>query len=449
MNSWIDYFLTLAEQVQKTAGTAGILRLRFMGEDSTFVRFNHGLIRQSGEVRQATMNLHLVADQRQMKASASLSMDSLPTDLATCLRLVERMKSEIHQLPEDPYIPEPSKEASSSRQDEVSAHGAPAWSSQDHVADILKLSQGMDMVGIYAAGQLFDGYQDNQGNVHTKGSRNFNFDYSIQLKGDKAVKRSYAGNEWQLETIAAQFAEAKKHLSILDQAPRRIDPGSYRVYLSPAAVGEILQVMSWGGFSLLAHKSGRSALQKLYSGAANFSPLFSLWEEPQVGPAPQFNQEGLLKPKSLPLIVEGKAKEMLVSSRSAKEFAVASNGADTGEHPSSLVVAPGSLPMADVLEALGTGLLIGNLWYLNYSDLSNGQITGMTRFATYWVEKGKIVAPLENMRFDDSLFSLLGDELEALTQERELSLEDRTYESRQRGCNLLPGLLLKKMRFTL
>lgn len=40
------------------------------------------------------------------------------------------------------------------------------------------------------------------------------------------------------------------------------------------------------------------------------------------------------------------------------------------------------------------------LWYLNFSDRPGGRITGMTRFASFWVEDGRIVAPLNVMRFD-------------------------------------------------
>lgn len=68
-------------------------------------------------------------------------------------------------------------------------------------------------------------------------------------------------------------------------------------------------------------------------------------------------------------------------------------------------MAGGSLEQARILEALDTGLYIGNLWYLNYSDMPAARLTGMTRFATFWVENGQIRAPVSTMRFDDSLYS--------------------------------------------
>ena len=76
-------------------------------------------------------------------------------------------------------------------------------------------------------------------------------------------------------------------------------------------------------------------------------------------------------------------------------------------------------------------------------------MTGMTRFATFWVEKGRIVAPVDVLRFDDTLYRLLGDNLEALTQETELLLDPNTYGARMLTSTTLPGALVKEMSFTL
>ena len=52
------------------------------------------------------------------------------------------------------------------------------------------------------------------------------------------------------------------------------------------------------------------------------------------------------------------------------------------------------------MKKIDTGLYLGNLHYLNWSDNIGGRITGMTRYACFWVEDGEIVAPIENMRFE-------------------------------------------------
>ena len=73
----------------------------------------------------------------------------------------------------------------------------------------------------------------------------------------------------------------------------------------------------------------------------------------------------------------------------------------------------------------------------------------MTRFATFWVEGGRIVAPVDVLRFDDTLFRMLGPNLEALTAETELALESNTYGERQLTSLRVPGALLSELAFTL
>jgi predicted Zn-dependent protease len=109
----------------------------------------------------------------------------------------------------------------------------------------------------------------------------------------------------------------------------------------------------------------------------------------------------------------------------------------------------GTLPEAEALAALDTGLLIGNLWYLNYSDRPACRMTGMTRFATFWVEDGRIVAPVDVMRFDDTAYRLLGSRLEALSATPELLLATESYGSRRLASSRLPGALVSEMTFTL
>ena len=110
---------------------------------------------------------------------------------------------------------------------------------------------------------------------------------------------------------------------------------------------------------------------------------------------------------------------------------------------------PGSLPTDGVLDALGTGLYVGNLWYLNFSDRAACRTTGMTRFGTFWVEGGEIVAPIEVLRFDDTAYHLLGDKLEGLTDSAETILDSSTYEHRSMESLRLPGALVSEMTFTL
>jgi predicted Zn-dependent protease len=101
------------------------------------------------------------------------------------------------------------------------------------------------------------------------------------------------------------------------------------------------------------------------------------------------------------------------------------------------------------LPRLDTGVYINNLWYLNYSDRSACRITGMTRFATFWVEGGMVQAPLSVMRFDESIYRMFGDYLLGLTAERDFILDPSTYNERSTGSSHLPGALVEGLNFTL
>ena len=73
----------------------------------------------------------------------------------------------------------------------------------------------------------------------------------------------------------------------------------------------------------------------------------------------------------------------------------------------------------------------------------------MTRFATFWVERGQIVAPPNVMRFDDSLYRMFGENLLELTGERDWILSTSTYGQRSVETSRLPGALVGGLTFTL
>ena len=96
-----------------------------------------------------------------------------------------------------------------------------------------------------------------------------------------------------------------------------------------------------------------------------------------------------------------------------------------------------------------TGVYVSNVWYLNFSDAPACRITGMTRFASFWVEGGRIAAPLEVMRFDETLYRAFGENLIGLTREREVILDAGTYGSRETGSGRIPGALIEDFNFNL
>ncbi|WP_447652033.1 TldD/PmbA family protein [Pseudomonas abietaniphila] len=435
-------FKALADWLHGAVTRQERFTLGYNAEASDFIRFNHAKVRQAGHVQQASVYFKLIEDRRHADLNLTLCGDEA-VDRQRLAEALHQLRETLTLLPHDPYLLLNDDAWHSSNVQDV-----PLPDSAHVVEQIAQLGEGLDLVGIYAAGPIYRGFASSNGALGWHQANSFNFDFSLFHENGQAVKANYAGHEWSDEAFAKRFALAREQLTFLGQPSHKLTPGQYRAYLAPAALEEVIGMLCWGGFSAQSLEDKTSPLQRLYDGQATLSPLVNLNEQVTGSLSPAFSGEGY--PRSdLSLVVEGAAQDRLIDSRSAAEYGLTANGAGWGESPSALAMNGGTLALDDVLKELGTGLYISNLWYLNFSDRTAGRITGMTRFATFWVEDGKIKAPVSTMRFDDSVFSLLGGALEQLTIERELILSASTYSQRQTASNLLPGALLNRLTLTL
>ena len=438
-----DYFEALASHVDSSARAAEVLISRLSAEDSDFIRFNRSAVRQATAVRQVSWALSLIHGAKRIDASITLS-GRLAEDRATLSSLVESLRAGIADVPDDPFLlieVEP-RQTVSERPGELP-------DAARVIEEVVAAGRGLDLVGFYAAGPIHKGFSSSLGVRHWHSVESFGFGWCLYHDRDKAVKTSYAGARWEGEAFAAKMAFAREQLGRLGDAPRKLEPGAYRAFISPAAMTEILGMLSWGGFGLKSRNTKQSALIRMADQGATLSPLVTLRENTAEGMACGFQGEGFVRPTEVPLVAAGRLATPLVSPRSAREYGVPTNGANSVETPESLDLAGGTLAQAEALRALDTGLYIGNLWYLNFSDRSACRLTGMTRFASFWVEDGRIRAPLDVMRFDDSAYRILGENLEALTRERELVPESDTYEERSTVSMRTPGALVRDFTLTL
>ena len=413
------------------------------GESTTFVRLNRGRIRQPGSVLQSTLSLRLVDGRRHATAELTLSGDAAE-DRGRGLDAISRLRDVLPALPEDPHLLLHDSDAVTID----AAEGAPLPGA-DIVDAALDAAGEADLVGIYAGGQMWRAFASSLGQRDWFSRSSFTLDWCLVHAADKAVKSTLAGDRFDHAALVTKMAEARAQLAILSRPPKVLTPGSYRAYLSPAAVGEVMGLLSWGGFGARALESKTSPFNKLEDGELALHAAVSLTEDCAGGVAPRFGAEGFPMPAAVPLIAGGRLVGRLVSPRSSAELGIAQNGASASEQPGSLSMAGGGLDPANAVRALGTGVWVGNLWYLNWSDRGVGRFTGMTRFASFWVEDGEIVAPINVMRFDDSLYNWFGSALEDLSSQPELQLSTDTYFNRSTDSMRLPGALVRELRFTL
>lgn len=436
------YFLALAQVIDATLQAGERYTASFEAEQTDFVRMNRGKVRQPGTVAQRYLAVRLIRGQRHAKHVLALTGD-LKADGALVRGIVAGLRSALPELADDPLLLLPTEVNSTH-----ALRGGPLPPSEQVIAEVLSAAQGTDLVGIYAAGPVWRGFANSEGQRNWHQTTTFNLQWSLYYRTDKAVKTGHAGFTWDGAGLAAKMADARERLGLISRPAKALTPGKYRAYLTPSAMEEIATLLCSGGFSGRALATQQSALARMQAGETLDAGV-SIAEDTVSGVAPAFQAEGFARPARVSLVDRGALVGSLVSPRTAREFDLPENGANGEEVPESLAMTGGTLATKDALAALGTGLAIGNLHYLNYSDRPACRMTGMTRFATFWVEEGKIVAPIDVLRFDDTVYRMLGSNLEALTAETELLLDPGTYGARKLSSLNLPGALVKEMAFTL
>ena len=437
------YFEQLADAVCVVPAGVERVTLAFAAETTDFIRFNHAVVRQATHVDQRSASVSVIAGARRATSQVSLGGD-LTANIASLAAERDLLAAQLALVPEDKYLLLPDTVTSTTRVSE-GALPTPA----QIIEAVARHAEGTDFVGLYAAGPVTRGFADSRGQRNWHSVTSFHFEWSLYRQADQAVKSTYAGTDWDEATFARKMTSAREQVTLLARPLKKLAPGAYRAYLSPVAVSDLLGTLAWGGFSLKAVKTGVSTLMQMHKGEARLDPSVTITENVLDGIAPRFQEDGFVKPDAVKLIESGAIAGTLNSPRSAKEYAAQATGADGGESPESLVLAGGQLAEADVLRTLGTGVYVSNLHYLNYSDRLACRMTGMTRFACFWVENGELVAPIPVMRFDDSFLRMFGPGLVALTHETELMPDTRTYGNRFLASVTSPGAVVDGFRFTL
>lgn len=436
-----NYFYDLFGQLTKFLHPGECLLANFRAEDSDFVRLNQTRIRQAGSVHQLELNLDLIRDSHHVTAETNIS-GNLKTDATQLKSLLNDLRTQYILLPEDPYLLVNRSVANSEKIDENTLP-----ESSQVIRQVAASARDLDLVGLYSSGTIYRGFANSFGQRNWYEKSSFNLDWSCFLHANVAAKSGYAEVKWNPGVFEKKLDHLRGELEILNRPAKTIAPGHYRVYLAPTALREILATLACRSFGAKSNKTRQTPLLKLAEQELTLNSEITLAENNAAGLAPNFTQAGFIKPAKIDLIARGLHAGSLVNSRSAKEYGLAVNA--DNEYPQALDLNSGTLHKDEILNSLDNGLYINNLWYSNYSDPNYCRITGMIRYACFWVENGKLTAPITPMRFDESIYNMLGKNLLGLTRQRDWLLETDTYERRSVANMRLPGLLVDCFNFTL
>jgi len=438
-----EYFSLLNNYIFSELDKNEVLITNISGENSQFTRFNNSKVRQTGLIDDMSFSMILISNNR--KSSISLTLTgNIDNDKALILFNLNQLRDNVKFLPEDPFIVMPAVVKSSNE-----IYSGSLLNPKDSVNYLIPAMQGVDLTGIWASGKIFSGNANSIGLEHWFETETFSLDYSIINDEKKMVKACYAGTNWNQKEYEDFLLNSKQKMELMSKKSINIEPGEYRTYIAPDGVSDLIGMLSWGGIGESSIQQGDSSLIKLKNLESKLSPCFNLSEDFSSGMVPRFNGMGEVAPEKLPLIVSGNLKNTLVSSRTEKEYNVPTNYASSDEGLRSPIMSSGKINENDVLNNIEKGVYLSNLHYLNWSDRIGGRITGMTRYACFWVEDGEIVAPIENMRFDDTIYNIFGQNLEESTDKLHLVPNVGTYDGRNLGGTYCPGIILSSFALTL
>ena len=212
----------------------------------------------------------------------------------------------------------------------------------------------------------------------------------------------------------------------------QINPGVYECVFSPRAILEFIE-------PLRRHFDAHLTQDKksVFSGRVGkkiFSDTFSLSDDithPCQFGIP-FDAEGVPKQK-VELIKKGVLHGLLREGHSTRGIL------EHPFYPENLVIKGGTLSLADIFKKIRRGIFINKIWYHTLVRESKMEVTGLATAGSLFIEKGKIKGRAVNLRYHDSLFSILRSVLGC-------SREQILLKDGERGAALFPYLWVSHLR---
>jgi predicted Zn-dependent protease len=302
-------------------------------------------------------------------------------------------------------------------------------------------SSGVEAAGYAEAGAAFSAMATSNGLFAYE--RTSLADLTVTARRSDGSWSGWAGgSQFRFGALPAhEIAERAVGKAAHANPPLDLDPGAYTVILEPAATGELLRYLLWSleareadeGQSWLSTKGGGTRL-----GETVFDPRVTLYSDPAepLAPGSIYDHSGL--PQKRTVWVEDGVIKQLAYSR----YWAAKSGREPLPSPSDMVMVGGETPVADMIAATRRGILVTRVWYTNMLDPRTLLITGLTRDGNFLIEDGRIVGPVRNLRFNESLIALLGN-IDAIGKSERIHGGDLGV-----GAIAAPPLLVKSFTFT-
>jgi len=443
-----EIYNTICSQVYGTLKEGEDLTIYMEGENSQYFRFNDSKIRQTGIIEDYNVTLSLYHGKKSLQATTTVSSD-IDYSVKNLISEIDGLREPLSLIPENNFTAFPDKF------DSLEVYRDGELPNREEILDsLMSIIDKDNLTGVWTSGKIFRASSTSQGTQHWFEKDSFIFDFSLIDAKENMVKILYPGSDWNKDDFITAFDDASNRLQLMDKPKLELKPGKYRVWFEPHAVADFVDMLNWNGVSEASLRNGSSCLLKMRKDNVKLSEKFSLDESFDRKSTASFNSRSEVS-ANVSLIKHGMLENTLINSKTALEYGLTSNYAEDvnswgmGEYLRAPFMHGGDIKLDERLEKLGTGIFISNIHYLNWSDNLGGRITGLTRYACYWVEDGKMIAPIKTMRFDDSFYNFFGNNLEAVGETVLSRPVIETYDGRNPGETTCPGILVNDFELTL
>jgi predicted Zn-dependent protease len=408
--------------------------------DSALTRFANNGIHQNVAERNVTVRVRVVRDGKTGVASINQMNEQAAADVLQRAIAIADLQPGGEVVP----MPGPGRAAAVDGWSDATADATPEERA-DFVATICHRAEraGLKAFGAYntSAGQL--AIANSLGAFHHHRSTQATVNSVVMGEAGSGYADRGAIDVRQLdkEDIADEVIDKAER----NQNAQPIEPGTYEVVLEEYAVAEMLEFMSFMGFSALAAQEERSFMRL---GERITGDAVTIWDDgldPSGLPAP-FDFEAVPK-RRVDLIKAGVATGLVYDQMTAQRAGRESSGhglpAPNAEGPFAvnLFMQSGATPKSELASEIKRGIWVTRFWYVRIVHPKASIITGMTREGTFLIENGRVTRPVKDLRFTQSI-------LEALNGTESIGRQTKLQIGEFIGASRVPALRLKAFTFT-
>jgi PmbA protein len=256
---------------------------------------------------------------------------------------------------------------------------------------------------------------------------------------------AHAGST-DIEAIDAEaLGEEAADKAVRSRGATELEPGEYEVVLEEYAVATILEYLAYIGFSALAYEEGRSFMEL---GERVMGENVTIWDDgtDRSGLPSPIDFEGVAKQR-VELIRDGIANAVVHDAATAARAGTVSTGHALpapntwGPMPVNLFMRPGASGRDELLSGMDRGIWVTRFHYVNPVHPKRAILTGMTKDGTFLVEHGRVVRPVINFRFTQSM-------PEAFSSVLALTADTKLVPGEYVGGYRVPAVRLGRFNFT-